>query len=29
VFTDVIDRFASEALVANLVTLWPRHLPSP
>jgi uncharacterized protein (DUF58 family) len=27
VFTDVIDRFASEALVANLVTLRPRHLP--
>jgi uncharacterized protein (DUF58 family) len=27
VFTDVIDRFASEALVANLTTLRPRHLP--
>jgi uncharacterized protein (DUF58 family) len=27
VFTDVIDRFASEALVANLATLKPRHLP--
>jgi uncharacterized protein (DUF58 family) len=27
VFTDVIDRFASEALVANLGTLRPRHLP--
>jgi len=27
VFTDVIDRFASEALVANLATLRPRHLP--
>jgi len=26
-FTDVIDRFASEALVANVVTLRPRHLP--
>lgn len=27
VFTDVIDRFASDALVANLATLRPRHLP--
>lgn len=27
VFTDVIDRLASEALVANLVSLRPRHLP--
>lgn len=27
VFTDVIDRFASEALVANLASLRPRHLP--
>jgi uncharacterized protein (DUF58 family) len=27
VFTDVIDRLASEALVANLATLRPRHLP--
>jgi uncharacterized protein (DUF58 family) len=27
IFTDVIDRFASEALVANLATLRPRHLP--
>jgi uncharacterized protein (DUF58 family) len=27
VFTDVIDRFASEALVANVATLRPRHLP--
>ncbi len=26
-FTDVIDRFASDALVANVVTLRPRHLP--
>jgi uncharacterized protein (DUF58 family) len=26
-FTDVIDRFASEALVANVATLRPRHLP--
>jgi len=27
IFTDVIDRFASEAIVANLATLRPRHLP--
>ena len=27
VFTDVIDRMASEALVANLASLRPRHLP--
>lgn len=27
VFTDLIDRTASEALVANLATLRPRHLP--
>ena len=27
VFTDVIDRLASEALVANLSSLRPRHLP--
>lgn len=27
VFTDLIDRFASEALVANVATLRPRHLP--
>lgn len=27
VFTDLIDRTASEALVANLTTLRPRHLP--
>jgi len=27
VFTDVIDRLASEALVANIATLRPRHLP--
>ena len=27
VFTYVIDRFASEALVANVATLRPRHLP--
>lgn len=27
VFTDVIDRFASEALVANVGSLRPRHLP--
>jgi len=27
VFTDLIDRTASEALVANLSTLRPRHLP--
>ncbi len=26
-FTDVIDRFASEALVAHIATLRPRHLP--
>lgn len=26
-FTDVIDRFASEALVANVATLHPRHVP--
>lgn len=26
-FTDVIDRFASEALVANAATLRPRHVP--
>lgn len=26
-FTDVIDRSASEALVANVATLRPRHLP--
>jgi uncharacterized protein (DUF58 family) len=26
-FTDVIDRFASEALVANVASLRPRHLP--
>jgi uncharacterized protein (DUF58 family) len=26
-FTDVIDRFASEALVANVASLHPRHLP--
>ncbi|HKW41248.1 MAG TPA: DUF58 domain-containing protein [Gemmatimonadales bacterium] len=26
-FTDVIDRFASEALVANIASLRPRHLP--
>ena len=26
-FTDVIDRFASEALVAHVATLRPRHLP--
>lgn len=26
-FTDVIDRFASEALVAHVGTLRPRHLP--
>src|SRR4029077_9107207 len=26
-FTDVIDRTASEALVANVATLHPRHLP--
>lgn len=26
-FTDVIDRFASEALVANVATLRPRHVP--
>ena len=27
VFTDVVDRFASEALVANVARLRPRHLP--
>lgn len=27
VFTDVIDRFASEAIVANVASLRPRHLP--
>jgi uncharacterized protein (DUF58 family) len=27
VFTDVIDRLASEALVANLASLRPRHVP--
>ncbi|HUK20498.1 MAG TPA: DUF58 domain-containing protein [Gemmatimonadales bacterium] len=27
VFTDVIDRFASDALVANVASLRPRHLP--
>ena len=27
VFTDVIDRFASEALLANVGALRPRHLP--
>ena len=27
IFTDVIDRFASEAIVANVATLRPRHLP--
>ena len=27
VFTDVIDRLASEALVANVASLRPRHLP--
>ena len=26
-FTDVIDRFASDSLVANVATLRPRHLP--
>ena len=26
-FTEVIDRFASDALVANVATLRPRHLP--
>lgn len=26
-FTDVIDRFASEALVGNVASLSPRHLP--
>lgn len=26
-FTDVIDRFASEAVVANVASLRPRHLP--
>ena len=26
-FTDVIDRFASDALVANVASLRPRHLP--
>jgi uncharacterized protein (DUF58 family) len=26
-FTDVIDRLASEALVANVASLRPRHLP--
>jgi uncharacterized protein (DUF58 family) len=26
-FTDVVDRFASDALVANVATLRPRHLP--
>jgi len=26
-FTDVIDRLASEALVANVASLFPRHLP--
>ena len=26
-FTDVIDRFASEGLVANVASLRPRHLP--
>ncbi len=26
-FTDVIDRFASESLVANVATLRPRHVP--
>jgi uncharacterized protein (DUF58 family) len=26
-FTDVIDRFASDALVANVATLRPRHVP--
>ncbi|HEV2672413.1 MAG TPA: DUF58 domain-containing protein [Gemmatimonadales bacterium] len=26
-FTDIIDRFASDALVANVATLRPRHLP--
>ena len=26
-FTDVIDRFASDAVVANVATLRPRHLP--
>jgi len=26
-FTDVIDRFASEALVASVGSLRPRHLP--
>jgi len=26
-FTDVIDRFASDALLANVATLRPRHLP--
>jgi uncharacterized protein (DUF58 family) len=27
VFTDVIDRHASEALIAHTVSLRPRHLP--
>jgi uncharacterized protein (DUF58 family) len=26
-FTDVVDRLASEALVANVASLFPRHLP--
>lgn len=26
-FTDVIDRFASDAIVANVATLRPRHVP--
>lgn len=26
-FTDIIDRFASDALVANVASLRPRHLP--
>src|SRR5439155_11201085 len=26
-FSDVIDRFASDALVANVASLRPRHLP--
>ena len=26
-FTDVIDRFASDALVANVASLRPRHVP--
>jgi len=26
-FTDVIDRFASEAVVANVASLRPRHVP--